>query len=86
MSKVTKSTTLEGYYATGDCECFCFDTHEGPEAHRAAQEKMDPAVRYDPDRSCRTYPSDLLPEGTDGKVGRWTITVEFEPYGTTGGN
>lgn len=28
-----KITKLEGYYATGDYECFCFDKHSGPESH-----------------------------------------------------
>lgn len=78
MSKVTKSTTLEGYFATGDYECFCFDVHNGPEEHRKAH-----AGKYEqgePCDDCRTYPGDLIPEGTQGKKGRWTITVEFEPY------
>lgn len=74
MSKVTKSTTLEGYYATGDDEAFCFDIHAGPREHRSA-------TRSVPDRDdCRSYPNDLIPDGTYGKRGRWTITVEFEPY------
>lgn len=72
MSKITKSTTLEGYYATGDYECFCFDTHKGPEEHRK--------VTKGSHTECRVYPDELVPEGTRGKLGRWTITVEFEPY------
>jgi hypothetical protein len=77
-SKITKSTTLEGYYASGDYECFCFDRHDGPEEHRKAYgAKWNRGVADD---ECRVYPGDFLPENTDGKRGRWTITVEFEPY------
>lgn len=76
-NKITKSTYLEGYYATGDYQCFCFDTHKGPSEHRAAQANLP----EDRDRDeCRTYPGDLLDKEMMGRRGRWTINVEFEPY------
>lgn len=87
----TKTTVLDGYYATGDLECFCFDKHAGPDAHRAAtaearkrhgdlcdQELYDEAIALDPDE-CRIYPEVFLPEEAGRRRGRWTITVRFEP-------
>lgn len=71
-----KSTTLEGYYATGDDVAFCFDTHRGPVEHAATHSGEE----------CRVYPTELLPEDVKGKRGRWTITVEFEPYETPAKN
>lgn len=79
MSKIVKSTTLEGFYATGDHECFCFDRHNGPFECRNVRLASG---QEDPD-ACRVYPNDLLPEDIRGKRGRWTITVEFEPYDDT---
>lgn len=80
---VTKTTVLDGYYASGDYECFCFDKWDGPEAYSQA-------FPYSPDRDLeqtdkeiaaqdanRVYPDDLVPDGAH--YGRWTITVEFEP-------
>ena len=68
-----KVTELDGYYATGDWEAFVFDRHPGPIEHRA-----DPSTKDTWDE-CRVYPNELLPEGTEGRKGRWTITIEFEP-------
>jgi len=77
--KITKSTTIEGCYATEDMDgVFCFDTHKGPDEHRAASKGVSGERR-----TCRTYPEDLLPDGILSRRGRWTITVEFEPYETT---
>jgi hypothetical protein len=82
----TRTTTLEGFYATGDIECFCFDKCPGPHAHRELLE-ADPRYKawhdgklddFDPDR-CRVYPSDLLPEDTRQRRGTWTITITFTP-------
>ena len=67
MSRIIKSTTLEGYYATGDMGTFCFDLYPTPNANTKE----------------RVYPEHLIPKGTDGKRGRWTITVEFEPFEET---
>lgn len=33
---------------------------------------------YEEEDKCRIYPRQLLPEGINGKKGRWTITVTFE--------
>lgn len=82
----TKTTVLEGYYATGDQECFCFDECEGPWTHR---QKIEADPRYaawadgeddafDIDH-CRVYPTDLIPEGSHGMQGTWEITVTFTP-------
>lgn len=93
MPKTTRpkmrTTVLEGYYRSGDHECFCFDTHDGPEAHREARFSEAGLTPYDADNDfdaemkvyatfddCRVYPDDFLPEG---HYGRWTITVAFEP-------
>jgi hypothetical protein len=77
--KLSKTTILDGHYATGDYECFCFDTHSGPEDHLAMQTRAaDGEFDDEPYQSCRTYPQELLPVGAEGK-GRWTITIEFEP-------
>jgi len=85
---LTKTTTLDGHYASGDCECFCFDTHHPDHDHGAALRAWvedhcdgpgvdvpEEVVRDD----CRVYPDALLPEGVKGRKGRWTITVTFEP-------
>ena len=83
MTAVTKTTTLEGYFATGDNECFCFDKCCSPLEHYDSI-KADPRyakwlaneAEFDPDH-CRVYPSELLPEGTGWRRGTWTITVTF---------
>lgn len=82
---LTKTTVLEGHYASGDCECFCFDTHHPEHDHYAAlrtwlqthEDVTDiPAeLVYD---TC-LYPNALLPDGVERRKGRWTITVAFEP-------
>lgn len=85
--KLTKTTFLDGHYATGDWEAFVFDRHPGPVEHSAAYHAWRAAhskPSEDPpdevmDESCRTYPNDLIPEGADHRKGRWKITVEFEP-------
>lgn len=83
-----KTTVLDGYFATGDWEAFCFDKHKGPDEHFAARHEFDhlksaldvdeplddPTIR----NSCRVYPDELLPEAPHAK-GRWTITIKFEP-------
>jgi hypothetical protein len=78
--KSTKSTTLVGYFATGDHECFVFDRHKDPIAHSKA---VVAAGGYEKAENCRTYPDELIPEGTAGRRGTWTITVEFEPHEST---
>lgn len=88
-ASITKTTTLEDFYATGDNECFCFDKCDGPFAHyenlrsRPDYEEWiecssDRDPEFDPDE-CRVYPNDLIPEETSGKRGTWTITVTFTP-------
>lgn len=90
---LTKTTVLDGYYATGDFECFCFDKHDGPTEHdeaaaplwkawsdaneRGAGEEELNAIPIPDD--CREYPDNLLPDGTEHRKGKWTITVVFEP-------
>jgi hypothetical protein len=86
---LSKTTVLDGHYASGDCECFCFDRCSGPEEHDAPYRAYWARVRdgnvgenEEPpvvDESCRVYPRVLLPEGSDDRKGRWTITVTFEP-------
>lgn len=85
---LSKTTVLNGTYASGDCECFCFDTHDPEFDHGAALRewmKANPNPSNDDvpehlvDDSCRTYPNALLPEGSDKRKGRWTITITFEP-------
>lgn len=84
---VSKTTVLDGYYATGDYEAFCFDTHEGPREHNTATEKAreawyeDSENRPDPD-ACRVYPDNLLPEvdrDAGRPFGKWSISVTFTP-------
>ena len=77
--KIIKSTTLEGYYATGDSVAFCFDRHNGPIEHDKTLPKHPWPEDFNSD-DCRVYPGELLPEGTRSRRGRWTITVEFEPF------
>jgi len=80
-----KETILEGYFATGDYEAFCFDKHDGPATHENAVRPSEPDehgawlawAKWS--ESCRVYPRTFLPEGTYGKKGRWRITVEFDP-------
>ncbi len=88
---LTKTTVLDGHYASGDCECFCFDTHDPEHDHGAALREWmkanpEPTNADVPeelvDDSCRTYPNALLPEGSDKRKGRWTITITFEPEET----
>ncbi len=88
----SKTTVLDGHYASGDFECFCFDRHESPEAHeapyRAYWAKVQDGALHDDedppliDESCRVYPYSLLPEGVERRKGRWTITITFEPEDT----
>jgi hypothetical protein len=68
--KAVKHTVLDGYYATGDHECFVFDKHADPFEHGDAGTS---------DNDCRVYPHALMPEGTEDRRGRWTVTVAFEP-------
>jgi hypothetical protein len=83
---ITKTTTLDDYYATGDNECFCFDKCNGPYAHwqnlkenpRHERWVNGDEPEFDPDH-CRVYPNDLLPEGVKGRHGTWSITVTFTP-------
>jgi len=80
---ITKSTTLEGFYATDDFETFCFDRHEGPVQHHKVIDAAEHSGRSVQNlNECRVYPESLLPPETRGKQGRWTITIEFEPYET----
>lgn len=65
MSSQIKSTTLEGFYSS---EEGWFDTHETGCLGQVG------------DQGCRVMPSELLPEAAKGKYGRWTITVQFEPF------
>ena len=88
---LTKTTVLEGHYATGDCEAFVWDTHPNPEYHSEEWNKWWDAHRGDPidedtpipegllDDACRVYPDALMPDGVKGRKGRWRITIEFEP-------
>lgn len=85
MTSRTRTTVLEGYYATGDWESFCFDKHDGPESHSewrktSGEWRKTSELDEDLENSCRVYPDDLLPntEGTLRK-GRWTITITFVP-------
>jgi len=39
-----KETILEGYFATGDYEAFCFDKHDGPAAHEEAIRPSEPKL------------------------------------------
>ena len=93
---LTKTTVLDAHYASGDYECFCFDRHYGPEEHEDAilpqrvafakwcDENPDSEeVGPDIDESCRVYPNELIPDNSRGKRGRWTITITFEPEGST---
>lgn len=64
-----KTTILEGYYATGDYEAFCFDQCRGPSDHYEHGSHED---------SCRSYPDSMLPVEM-GSYGRWTVTISFEP-------
>jgi len=75
LGALKKTTVLEGYYATGDNECFCFDKHKNPEVHREAEKNAEDPKTWD---ACRVYPDNLIPEGADEKKGKWTITIEFE--------
>ncbi len=85
---LSKTTVLDGHYASGDCECFCFDTHDPEFDHGAALRAWmtanpEPSNADVPeelvDDSCRVYPNSLIPEGVERRKGRWTITVAFEP-------
>jgi hypothetical protein len=76
----SRTTVLDGYYATGDLECFCFDKHEAP----WADEHGEPGEFYDYDQ-CRVYPDDLIPEGIGRVRGRWTVTVTFVPDASSEG-
>lgn len=62
----TKVSTFTAW-ASGDCECFCFDTRDA-----------DAPWDLEADAS-RIYPYDLLPKETHHRHGQWRITVEFTP-------
>lgn len=80
MTTFRKETVLKGVFATGDHECFCFDTHRSPREHDLATGKWDDKEEeeeYGFDK-CRTYPGQLLPPESKGKKGTFKIVVEFE--------
>lgn len=82
----TKKTVLDGYYASGDCECFCFDKRTFEQAMQETSEACDRLATCgdrecawaDPDEGNRVYPDALLPDH-GRRRGRWTIVVTFEP-------
>lgn len=65
---MVKVTELEGFYASGDFECFCFDRVESP---------WDDKRGWEIQGEQRVYPDYLIPDGSRGKFGSWRITVEF---------
>jgi hypothetical protein len=65
----SKTTILEGYFATGDFENFRFDTHGSIGEHVFSNE-------FD---RCQVGLEQLIPNGYIGKRGRWKIRIEFEP-------
>lgn len=69
--RLKKVTVLDGHYASGDHECFCFDKLDGPFAYEGTTEERIAAQDAN-----RVYPHSLLPRGAN--YGRWRITVEFE--------
>lgn len=73
-----KTTILDGYYATGDHECFVFDRQDDPESYYEIYGD-DIDARIKAQKENRVYPDSLLPAWSEGKKGKWTITVEFEP-------
>jgi hypothetical protein len=81
QSPVVKTTVLDGYYASGDHECFCFDRWDGPDAYYAAFPDSMDERRWRMMDENRVYPDHLLPDELrfNHPFGRWTITVEFEP-------
>ena len=78
MGTLKKSTVLDGYCASGDCECFCFDKRTSEEVQKDAGLEVEQRVARDDE--CRVYPNDILPD-TGHRRGRWVITVEFIPEG-----
>lgn len=76
METLTKSTTFTGR-ASGDGESFCFDTRTAQRMMRDDQLPLD--ERIDADEAARIYPDVLVPVGVGERMGRWTITVTFEP-------
>lgn len=83
-----KSTTLDGYFASGDGACFVLDRCGEPHVHSnkwrdryghelEAAYSADAPIRPG---TCRVYPDALLPEKlAGGAFGRWRVTVEFWP-------
>jgi hypothetical protein len=76
VETVKKVTVLDGYCASGDCECFCFDKRSWEE--QAQERSLPTEQRVERHDECRVYPNDILPD-TGKKRGRWVITVEFTP-------
>lgn len=77
-AREVRVTVLDGYYASGDYECFCFDRLDGPdEYHERWPDFEQVAERCAAHDANRVYPNGLLPKGA--RYGRWTITVEYEP-------
>lgn len=59
--KIEKTTILDGYYATGDYECFCFDTHPTPQIHNKETEHLWEGMRVMEDTFCLdNHPSGCL--------------------------
>lgn len=55
-----KVTELEGYYATGDYEAFCFDKHDGPREHGDALDN-DPR-KIEEDEMCDKWTNNEISE------------------------
>jgi hypothetical protein len=76
VNVLTKTTMFTGR-ASGDGESFCFDTRTEKQMMRDDQLPLD--ERIDADEGARIYPDVFIPVGAGERMGRWTITVTFEP-------
>ena len=90
-----KTTKLDGYYASGDYESFCWDKCNSPAEHHTKWSDINRKKRkvgidkwlcMEDASRCRAYIDDMIPESAlkmynkdEGVKGNWEITVKFTP-------
>ena len=81
MEKLTRVVEFAGI-ASGDGECFCFDrltVEDRAEVYRKMRDMVGEWPEWFDPGAGLMYPSELLPDGSNGRRGIFRITIEFTP-------